>query len=71
MAAAMQNICLRAYDLGLGSLWIGDVFYAYDETRKYFDKEWKLSGAITLGYPGTEGKIPKKKTLAEVAEFLE
>lgn len=71
VAAAMQNICLRAYDLGLGSLWIGDIFYAYEETRKYFDKEWKLSGAITLGYPGTEGKIPKKKTLSEVTEFIE
>lgn len=71
VAAAMQNICLRAYDLGLGSLWIGDVFYAEEETRKYFNKEWKLSGAITLGYPGTEGKVPKKKTLSDVSEFLE
>jgi len=71
VAAAMQNICLRAYDLGLGSLWIGDVFYAYEETRKHFNKEWKLSGAITLGYSASEGKIPNKKTLSDVAEFLE
>lgn len=70
VAAAIQNICLRAFDLGLGSLWIGDVFYAYEETRKYFDKKWKLSGAIALGYPGTKGKIPKKKSLMEIAEFL-
>lgn len=71
VAAAIQNVCLRAYDLGLGSLWIGDVFYAYEETRKYFGKDWKLSGAIALGYAASEGKIPKKKTLDEVAEFLE
>ena len=72
VAAAMQNVCLRAYDLGLGSLWIGDVFYAYPETCAYFGKEkWKLSGAISLGYPAVEGKIPKKKTLSEIAEFLE
>ena len=71
VAAAMQNICLRAYDLGLGSLWIGDIFYAYDETRHYFGKDWKLAGAIALGYPATEGRVPKKKTLSEVAEFLE
>ncbi len=72
VAAAMQNVCLRAYDLGLGSLWIGDVFYAYPETVGYFGKEkWKLSGAISLGYPAAEGTIPKKKTLGEVAEFLE
>jgi nitroreductase len=74
VAAAMQNVCLRAYDLGLGSLWIGDVFYAVPETREYFsktDSKWKLSGAISLGYPATEGKVPKKKTLGEIAEFLE
>ena len=71
VAAAIQNICLRAYDLGIGSLWIGDVFYAFEETKKYFSKEWKLSGAVALGYPGTEGKVPKKLSLAEVAEFLE
>ncbi len=71
VAAAIQNVCLRAYDLGIGSLWIGDVFYAFEETKKHFRKEWKLSGAVALGYPGTEGKTPKKPSLAEVAEFLE
>ena len=71
VAAAVQNICLRAYDLGLGSLWIGDIYYAYEETRRYFGKDWKLSGAVALGYPATEGKAPKKKSLDEVAEFLE
>ncbi len=71
VAAAIQNICLRAYDLGLGSLWIGDVFYAYEETRKHFSKDWKLSGAITLGHAATDGKVPKKKSLDEVTEFLE
>ncbi|MCJ7730995.1 nitroreductase family protein [Candidatus Bathyarchaeota archaeon] len=71
VAAAVQNICLRAYDLGLGSLWIGDIYYAYEETRRYFGKDWKLSGSVALGYPATEGKVPKKKSLDEVAEFLE
>jgi nitroreductase len=41
---------LRAYDLGLGSLWIGDIYYAYDAVREYFGKVWKLSGAVSLGY---------------------
>jgi nitroreductase len=71
VAAAMQNVCLRAYDLGLGSLWIGDVFYAYEETREYFGKDWKLSGAIAIGFPTTAGKIPKKKSLSDITEFLE
>ena len=71
VAAAIQNICLRAHDLGLGSLWIGDVFYAYEETREYFNKEWKLSGAVALGYASVDPKIPNRKSLDKVAEFLQ
>ncbi len=70
VAAAIQNMLLRAYDLGLGSLWIGDVYYAYDAVRRYFGKEWKLSGAVSLGYPDGEGASFKRKTVDEVAEFL-
>lgn len=70
VAAAIQNMLLRAYDLGLGSLWIGDVYYAYDAIREYFGKAWKLSGAVSIGYAGGEGASFKRKTVDEVAEFL-
>jgi nitroreductase len=70
VAAAIQNMLLRAYDLGLGSLWIGDVYYAYEAIRGYFGKGWKLSGAVSLGYPAGEGLNFKRKTVDEVAEFL-
>lgn len=70
VAAAVQNMLLRAYDLGLGSLWIGDVYYAYDAVRRYFGKRWKLSGAVSLGYADGEGASFKRKTVDEVAEFL-
>ena len=70
VAAAIQNMLLRAHDLGLGSLWIGDVYYAYDAIRGYFGKEWKLSGAVSLGYPDGEGASFQRKTVDEVAEFL-
>lgn len=70
VAAAIQNILLRAYDLGLGSLWIGDVYYTYDGIIEYFSKPWKLSGAIILGYSNDDAKIPPKKSLDEVTEIL-
>ena len=70
VAAAIQNMLLRAYDLGLGSLWIGDVYYAYDAICGYFGKEWKLSGAVSLGYANGEGNVFKRKTVDEVAEFF-
>lgn len=70
VAAAIQNMLLRAHDLGLGSLWIGDVYYAYDAIRGYFGKEWKLSGAVSLGYADGEVASFKRKTVDEVAEFI-
>ena len=69
-AAAIQNMLLRAYDLGLGSLWIGDVFYAYDAIREYFKKGWKLSGAVSLGYADDGAHTFQRKNVDEVAEFI-
>lgn len=71
VAAAIQNILLRAYELGIASLWIGDVFYATEAIINYFNKDWKLSGAITLGYSDDKGRIPSKKSIDEVTEILE
>jgi nitroreductase len=70
VAASIQNVLLRAHDLGLGSLWIGDVYYAYEGIREYFGKRWKLSGAVALGYPAMEGRNPPKMPVDQVAEFL-
>ena len=71
VAAAIQNMLLRAHDLGLGSLWIGDIYYDIEGLEEHLGKPWKLMAAITLGYPAEEGRVPKKMSLDEVAEFLE
>lgn len=70
VAAAMQNMLLRATDLGLGSLWIGDVYSVYEGIRAYFKKHWKLSGAIALGYPAEAGRDFRRKTVDEVTEWM-
>jgi len=71
VAAAIQNMLLRAHDLGLGSLWIADIYYAKERLEKHLGKPWKLIAAVALGYPATEGRIPSKLTVDEVTEFLE
>jgi nitroreductase len=40
VSAAVQNMLLEAYALGLGSLWICDVLYAYSPLRKHLGKGW-------------------------------
>ena len=61
---------LRAHDLGLGSLWIGDIYYAIDALREYLDKPWKVIVAVSLGYATSEGRMPPKMSVDEVSEFL-
>jgi nitroreductase len=39
VSAAVQNMLLEAYSLGLGSLWICDVFHAYGPLRKHLGKD--------------------------------
>ncbi|MFW9842981.1 MAG: nitroreductase family protein [Candidatus Thorarchaeota archaeon] len=70
VSAAIQNLLLKAHALGLGTCWIGDIFYTYESIMDYFKKPWKLLAAITLGWPDTK---PGPKTILsvdEVAEFM-
>ncbi len=71
VAAATQNMLLRAYDLGLGSLWIADVFYATVAITRHAGVPWKMVAAVTIGYTDTVGRVPPKKGVHEVATFLE
>jgi nitroreductase len=70
VAAAIQNLLLKAYALGLGTCWIGDIFYTYDAIMNYFKKPWKLLAAITLGWPDVCPGPRPRLTVDEVTEFM-
>jgi nitroreductase len=70
VAAAIQNMLLKAHGLGLGSLWIADIYYALDALAKHLQKPWKLMAAVCIGWPAFPGKVPPKKSVDEVSEFL-
>lgn len=70
VAAAIQNMLLKAYSLGLGSLWIGDIYYAVDALTRHLAKPWELVAAVTLGWPAVTPKPRAKMTVEEVTEFL-
>ena len=74
VAAAIQNMLLKAYSLGLGSLWIGDIFFSLEALEQFLGKPWSLLAAVTLGYPAYIPKEPWnggfRKSVDEVAEFL-
>lgn len=62
VAAAMQNICLAAYEEGLGSCWVEVVCRAGDALHaKFAPDRGKLLGAVVLGYPAMEARPIKRK----------
>lgn len=70
VAAAIQNMLLKAHGLGLGSLWIADTYYALEPLAEHLGKPWRIMAAVTLGWPASTPKPPRKKTVDEVSEFL-
>ena len=51
IGAAIQNMLLAALELGIGSLWICDVFYAYEELCNWLDQKGQMIAAVSFGYP--------------------
>ena len=50
--AAIQNILLAAYEMSVGSCWIGDLLEKADVINKLFelDEYLELMGVVSLGY---------------------
>ncbi len=66
-SACIENMCLSATNLGLGSLWIADVLFAEKEISKLLKaKQYRLLSAITIGYSDEDPKQRPRKNLNEV-----
>ncbi len=69
-AAAIQNLLLRAYDLGLGTCWVG----AFNESEVSeilkLPNNIRPVAIITVGYPA-ERPNSYRKSLDEIVRFLD
>jgi nitroreductase len=70
IGAAIQNMALAAQDLGLGSLWICDVFYAYDELCPWLGEEGQMVAALSLGYADESPPARPRKPVSEVTRWM-
>lgn len=50
IGAAAQNMALQATSMGIGSLWIGNIFFAYEELTEWLGKG-QMVLAMAFGYP--------------------
>ena len=71
VSAAIQNILLKAHDLGLGSLWICDILYIDKAVNQYLKTDMPLLAAISIGYADESPKSRPRKTIEEVTTWYE
>lgn len=72
VSAAIQNMLLTAFSLGLGSLWVNDLYYAIDAISCSFDNDWRLVAGVSIGHPVKSEMCkgaPSKLSVDEVTEF--
>jgi len=71
IGACVENMCLRATDLGIGSLWIRDTVYVAEDIAKMLGHEdMELNCALTLGYPAQNPKMRPRKNLEDIIEWI-
>jgi len=70
IGAAIQNMLLAAQDLGIGSLWMCDVFYAYEELSAWLGAEGEMIAAVALGYPNESPAARPRRPVGEVARVV-
>lgn len=69
VGAAIENMALRATDLGIGTLWICDVFIAYEEICAWCGQDNQLVAALTMGYASEPNTVRYRKNIDEVVEW--
>lgn len=62
IGAAMENMILRATQLGLGTLWIADTAFAREEIERWCALPGRVVSALAIGYAGENpGPRPRKR----------
>lgn len=59
LGACIENMSLQAVALGLGSLWICDIYFAYDALSEWLGGPGVPAAALALGYRGSAAPAPK------------
>ena len=66
IGAFVENILLGAKDMGLGTLWMNDVFFMQSESKDFLNISHDVQAIIAIGVPD-EGMYPRpRKSIDEV-----
>ena len=71
IGACIENMCLRATDLNIGSLWIGYILKIEKQVNEIVKCNKKLMAALALGYTDIIPKPRPRKALEDVTIWHE
>ena len=71
IGASVENMLLKATELGYGTLWIANTCFAYDELIEFIEIKGQLVGAVSLVIADEMPAKRPRKPLEEVLEFRE
>ena len=69
IGAAVENMLLRAESLGLGTLWIANTCFAYNDLTEFVGEKGQLACAVAVGYPDEQPAQRPRKPLADIIEY--
>ncbi|MCM1496069.1 MAG: nitroreductase family protein [Bacteroides sp.] len=69
IGASIENILLKAEEIGIGTLWIANTCFSYPELTAYLDTKHQLVGAIAVGYADKHPMQRPRKELSDILEF--
>jgi F420 biosynthesis protein FbiB-like protein len=70
IGAAIQNMLLAAQAFGLGTLWMCDVWSAYQQLEEWLGESGELVAAVALGYPDEQPAARPRRPLSEVVRWF-
>ena len=68
IGASIENMLLAATEKGIGSLWICDIFFAYEELCKWLGSKGQLIAAVAFGYPD---EFPEERPRRKAEDTVE
>ena len=69
IGASIENMLLKATEIGLGTLWIANTCFAYNELMEFIGTDIQLTGIVAVGFADEAPVKRPRKLLEEIVEY--
>lgn len=71
IGASIEHMLLKAEELNVGTLWVGNTCFAYQKLVDYIGLDAELAGAVALGYKAEQPQMRPRKRLEDIVEYYD